>query len=59
MKRKETFTTQFYFETFQRLMQALFDKISEAINKKFHLRFFGVPDRVNSFKTVNTLPLLE
>ena len=59
MKRKETFTIPFYLETFQRLMYALFDKISEAINKEFHLRFFGVPDRINSFKTFNTLPLLE
>ena len=59
MKRKEIFTIPFYLETFQRLMYALFDKISEAINKEFHLRFSRVLDEIDSFKIFNTLSLLE
>lgn len=37
----------------------LIDHSSEAVIKELHLRFAEVPDRVDYFKTFNTLPLLE
>ena len=49
-ENERNFHNSVLFWNFPEINEALFDKISEAINKEFHLKFFGIPDRINFFK---------